>query len=85
MKVRGVHYERSDEGRWLMLAPGPDGAPRVPKVPLTADWLHYKNWADHDVEPSKDTFRSCLCTPYIYSQYSAIFGVRLLLLLLLRL
>ena len=38
----------------------PDGTPRLPKVPLTDDWLVYKNYADHRLEPSKNTFRNCL-------------------------
>ena len=73
-KVRGVDYERGARG-WEMLEAGPDGAPRFPKVALTDDWLVYKNFEDFQLEPSKDTFRNCLCTPYLYGKYAAIFGL----------
>ena len=66
-KVRGVHYDRGETG-WAMLEEGPDGVPRLPKVPLTDDWLVYKNYKDFDLEPSKNTFRNCLCTPYMYTK-----------------
>ena len=36
-----------------MLEEGPDGTPRLPKVPLSDDWLVYKNYVDFQVEPSK--------------------------------
>jgi len=73
-KLKGVHYERSEVG-WAMLEMGPDGVPRMPKVPLTDDWLVYKNYTEHDLEPSKNTFRNCLCTPYMYNKYACIFGL----------
>ena len=46
-----------------------------PKVPLTDDWLVFKNFADFQLEPSKETFRSCLCTPHLYNKYACIFGL----------
>ena len=58
-----------------MLEEGPDGTPRLPKVPLTDDWLVYKNYEDFQIEPFKDTFRSSLCTPYMYNKYCCIFGL----------
>ncbi|KAL1522513.1 hypothetical protein AB1Y20_017500 [Prymnesium parvum] len=73
-KVKGVHYTQGDSG-WLMLEEGPDGTPRLPKVPLTNDWLVYKNYQDYEIEPSKNTFRNSLCTPYMYTKYSCIFGL----------
>jgi len=73
-KVKTVHYDRGGSG-WIMLELGPDGTPRSPKVPLTDDWLVYKNFVDFGVEPSKDTFRNCLCTPYMYTKYACIFGL----------
>jgi len=73
-KVEGVDYLRADKG-WAMLETGPDGTPRAPKVPLTDDWLVYKNFKDFGLEPSKDTFCNCLCTPYMYNKYACIFGL----------
>ena len=73
-KVRGVHYEKDVQG-WAMLEVGADGIPRMPKVPLTDDWLVYRNYADFDLDPAKDTFRNCLCTPYMYTKYCCIFGL----------
>ena len=35
----------------------------------------YKNYADFDLQPSKDTFRNSLCTPYMYTKYACIFGL----------
>ena len=92
-----------------MLEEGPDGTPRLPKVPLSDDWLVYKNYVDfqvepskaipnphrsptrtrtrtrtpapnatpnpNQVEPSKATFRSSLCTPYMFTKYACIFGL----------
>ena len=58
-----------------MLEEGPDGTPRLPKVPLSDDWLVYKNYVDFQVEPSKATFRNSLCTPYMYTKYACIFGL----------
>ena len=48
-KVRAVHFDRGDRG-WAMLEEGPDGTPRLPKVPLSDDWLVYKNYVDFQVE-----------------------------------
>ena len=73
-KELGVHYQQGEHG-WIMLEEGPDGTPRLPKVPLSDDWLIYKNYEDFGVEPTKNTFRNCLCTPYMYSKYSCIFGL----------
>lgn len=73
-KAKGVHYDKGERG-WVMLEEGPDGLPRMPKVPLTDDWLVYKNYADFDLEPSKNTFRNCLCTPFMYTKYASIFGL----------
>ena len=36
--VRDVRFDRGDRG-WAMLEEGPDGTPRLPKVPLSDDWL----------------------------------------------
>ena len=47
----------------------------MPKVPLTDDWLVYKNYQDFSLDPAKDTFRNCLCTPYMYCKYNCIFGL----------
>ena len=58
-----------------MLEEGPDGTPRLPKVPLSDDWLVYKKYVDFQVEPSKATFRNSLCTPYMYTKYACIFGL----------
>ena len=44
-------------------------------MPLTDDWLVFKNFADFQLEPSKETFRSCLCTPHLYNKYACIFGL----------
>ena len=74
-KRRGVDYERDVHRGWAMLEEGPDGTPRFPKVPLTDDWLVFKNFADFQLEPSKETFRSCLCTPHLYNKYACIFGL----------
>ena len=41
-KVKAVHFDRGDRG-WAMLEEGPDGTPRLPKVPPTywiAGWIH---------------------------------------------
>lgn len=73
-KVKSVHYAQGDNC-WLMLEEGPDGTPRLPKVPLTDDWLVFKNFADWGIEPFKNTFRNSLCTPYMYTKYSCIFGL----------
>ena len=73
-KLRGADYERGESG-WAMLEQSPDGTMRLPKVPLTDDWLVYKNYADFEIEPHKDTFRSSLCTPYMYQKYCCIFGL----------
>ena len=73
-KVKAVHFDRGDHG-WAMLEEGPDGTPRLPKVPLSDDWLVYKNYVDFQVEPSKATFRNSLCTPYMYTKYACIFGL----------
>ena len=73
-KVEGLDFAKSDGG-WAMLEMGPDGTPRPPKVPLTDDWLVYKNLQDFELPPSKDTFRSSLCTPYMYNKYACIFGL----------
>ena len=56
-----------------MLEMGADMIPKLPKVPLTDDWLVYKNYHDFGIEPFKETFRSCLCTPYMYNKYGCIF------------
>ena len=53
-KVKAVHFDRGDKG-WAMLEEGPDGTMRLPKVPLTDDWLVYKNYVDFQVTPSKAT------------------------------
>ena len=45
------------------------------KVPLSDDWLVYKNYVDFQVAPSKATFRNSLCTPYMYTKYACIFGL----------
>ena len=47
-KIKGVHYARGESG-WLMLEEGPDGTPRLPKVPLTDDWLVFKNYQDFQI------------------------------------
>ena len=73
-KVKGVHFDQGANG-WAMLEIGPDGGPRMPKVPLTDDWLVYKNFKDFKVEPHKNTLRNCLCTPYMYNKYECIFGL----------
>ena len=44
-------------------------------MPLTDDWLVFKNFQDYHVEPHKDTLRNCLCTPYMYTKYACIFGL----------
>ena len=73
-KREKVHYARG-KGEWVMLEEGPDGTPKLPKVPLTDDWLVFKNYEDYEKEPAKDTFRNCLCTPYMYCKYGCIFGL----------
>ena len=52
----------------VLLEEGPDGSARVPKVPLSDDWLVFKNYEDFSTEPAKNTFRSCLCTPFMYQK-----------------
>jgi len=71
----GAAAEGAGQKEWAMLETGPDGIARLPKVPLTDDWLVYKNFADFGLAPSKDTFRSCLCTPIMYNKYCCIFGL----------
>jgi hypothetical protein len=66
-KVQGVHFQLGEQG-WIMLEEGPDGSARVPKVPLSDDWLVFKNYEDFSMEPAKNTFRSCLCTPFMYQK-----------------
>mmetsp|Transcript_55153 Transcript_55153/g.146336 ORF Transcript_55153/g.146336 Transcript_55153/m.146336 type:complete len:638 (+) Transcript_55153:396-2309(+) len=48
---------------------------KLPKVPLTSDWLIYKNFETYDKEPTKASFFNVLCTPYMYRQYDCIFGL----------
>jgi hypothetical protein len=78
-KKDGTDYvlEKLEDGNkcWLMLEKLEDGTGRLPKVPLTDDWLVYKNFADFGIEPTKDTFRNCLCTPFMYNKYCCIFGL----------
>ena len=52
-KVKAVHFDRGDRG-WAMLEEGPDGTPRLPKVPLSDDWLVYKNYVDFQVSRKQE-------------------------------
>ena len=73
-KVEGVDYTRGS-GEWLMLEKQKTGPPRLPKVPLSDDWLEYKNYATYGKEPSKNTMFNSMCTPYMYNKYDCIFGL----------
>ena len=37
-----------------MLEEGPNGTPRLPKVPLSDDWLVYKNYVDFQVSRKQE-------------------------------
>ena len=77
-KVKAVHFDRGDRG-WAMLEEGPNGTPRLPKVPptcnplyqpatlcsqpaivwlpkvpLSDDWLVYKNYVDFQVSRKQE-------------------------------
>ena len=51
-----------------MLEKLPDGTSRKPKVPLTDDWLEWKNFCDYNVPFQKRTFFNVMCTPYMYNK-----------------
>lgn len=46
-----------------------------PKVPLTSPWLNYLNFEVCGVEPQAQSRYACVCTPYIFNKYVAIFGL----------
>ena len=62
-------------GEFLMLERQPDGSSKLPKVPLTDDWLSYKNFERFNTPIKKQTFFNGLCTPYMYNKYKCIFGL----------
>ena len=51
---------------------------RTPKLKLSNHWLEYLNYRDHrqTLGPyKKQTFFAAMCTPYMYTKYSCIFGL----------
>ena len=60
---------------YLMLEKLKDGTSRVPKVKLSDDWLEYLNFRQFNTPPQKRTFYAGLCTPFMYANYSCIFGL----------
>lgn len=73
-----VHYMKGvdDTGaaEYLMLEEK-NGIWCKPKVKGSADWLDYLNFLHFDKEPRKHSFYAGLCTPFMYTKYSCIFGL----------
>ena len=68
------HYRLIEEdGKTSVVQLDTDG--NVPKVKLTSPWLQYMSYKLCGIDPETQSRHSCVCTPYMFNKYQAIFGL----------
>ena len=48
---------------------------RVPKVAMTAPWLHWINFEQCGIAPKFESRYATVCTPFAFNKYAGIFGL----------
>jgi len=71
----GVHYRLVTDAKGRESAIQLDAAGNVPKVTLTSPWLKALNYKLCGIEPAAESHHACVCTPYVFKRYAAIFGL----------
>ena len=74
-KQEGVHYRIISNEKNQATCVQLDASGQVPKVTLTSPWLKALNYVRCGIEPSAESHYACVCTPYVFNRYAAIFGL----------
>jgi hypothetical protein len=74
-KQEGVHYRIITNEKNQATCVQLDASGQVPKVTLTSPWLKALNYLRCGIEPSAESHYACVCTPYVFNRYAAIFWV----------